>query len=48
MSNASLDEINGGAALDKEFPIHPIYPIYPIYPIFPILSAVPYPQWKYL
>ena len=33
MGNASLDGINGGAALDKEFPIRPIYPIYPICPI---------------
>ena len=27
MGNASLDGINGGAALDKEFPIYPTYPI---------------------
>ena len=37
MGNASLDGIDGGASLDRQFPIRPIRPIRLIRPILPIL-----------
>ena len=41
MGNASLDGIDGGASLDRQFPIRPIRLIRLIRPILPIVPKIP-------